>query len=176
VTLSLAFAAQHQIRWADVAAITSTIRLGALVALCALGCANDDGSSRRAVAADTGAPGGAGGVSGTGNGGAGGSGAGYMCHWDCFGGASCEDGLVTAFHVGPCPCSHCTQLSDCIADTISCPGECARPFLHGGEGCVNGDVGCYAAKMCDTPDADLSDGPADAHGDGTVDSGALPDA
>lgn len=152
-----------------------TARIGALVAVGALGCASDDGAVGDS---DAGSLGGAGGTGGAATGGMGGSGAGYMCHWDCPGGASCENGLVTAFHGGPCPCTHCKELSDCIAATVSCAGKCARPSVHGGTGCESGDANCYATKLCEGPDAGALDAPAssDAPDIDAMESGVLPDA
>ncbi len=81
------------------------------------------------------------------------------CHWDCFGGATCENGIVAVWHWGACPCEHCSQMSDCIKETATCSDACVRTSVALWESdCAYDDVACWVDVMCASPEGDIPDG------------------
>jgi hypothetical protein len=105
----------------------------------ALRDASQEGSSSAAGTA------GSAGATGSGGGGTGGSGGvDPNCHVDCFGGADCYGGVVTTYYFGPCPCTHCSGPTSCIARTFRCSGACASERVRFADA---------AAELCALPDA-----------------------
>jgi hypothetical protein len=77
------------------------------------------------------------------------------CHYDCFGGTSCRNGVVTTIIHGPVPCEHLTGSCPVLA-TYNCKEGCAiEPTdVRGGENPFANVPAAALAVLCkETPNA-----------------------